>query len=70
MHYDTPRCDTPFWKDVANGPRPARYLQLKDIFKLRTPRIAHLAPLSNGRCHDIWRFKLGNGGKRFGCDST
>jgi tryptophan 7-halogenase len=48
MHYDTRRCDTKFWIDVANCPRPARYMQLREIFKLRTPRIADLAPYQMG----------------------
>jgi tryptophan 7-halogenase len=48
LHYDTKRRDTQFWIDVANCPRPARYIQLRDIFKMRTPRIADLAPYQMG----------------------
>jgi tryptophan 7-halogenase len=48
MHYDTQRRDTPFWRDVAKAPRPKRYTELKEVFQLRTPRIADLAPYQMG----------------------
>jgi tryptophan halogenase len=38
MHYDTPRADTAFWRDVRAAPRPASYLELKSAFGARTPR--------------------------------
>lgn len=48
MHYDTCRADTPFWKDVGETERPERYLELKEAFAVRTPRIADLVPYQMG----------------------
>ncbi|MEI3854958.1 MULTISPECIES: tryptophan halogenase family protein [unclassified Ensifer] len=38
MHYDCPRRDTPFWRDVARTPIPDSYAELKQCFQRRTPR--------------------------------
>ncbi|WP_096667489.1 tryptophan halogenase family protein [Polaromonas sp. AET17H-212] len=48
MHYDTSRADTPFWMDVGKAARPDRYLELKEAFSARTPRIADLVPYQMG----------------------
>ena len=48
MHYDTRRADTAFWRDVAQAPRPARYEQLKQVFRARTPRLADMVPYQMG----------------------
>lgn len=42
MHYDCPRRDTPFWRDVANAPIPESYAQLKQCFQRRTPRLSDI----------------------------
>ena len=38
MHYDSPRCDTAFWRDVAALPLPPGYAELRQCFQQRTPR--------------------------------
>ena len=38
LHYESQRRDSPYWRDVANLPRPNRYAELLQSFKLRTPR--------------------------------
>ncbi|WP_313299177.1 tryptophan halogenase family protein [Diaphorobacter sp.] len=42
MHYDCPRRDTPFWKDVAATPLPEKYRALKETMQLRVPRLLDL----------------------------
>jgi tryptophan halogenase len=39
MHYDCPRRDTAFWRDVAALPLPPSYAELKQCFQQRTPRL-------------------------------
>lgn len=38
MHYDTSRNDSAFWKDIKRGKLSEKYLELKSLWKLRTPR--------------------------------
>lgn len=38
LHYDCPRRDTGFWRDVAQLPFPRSYEQIKECFAHRTPR--------------------------------
>lgn len=38
MHYDGPRRDTAFWRDMADLPLPPGYAELKQRFQRRTPR--------------------------------
>ena len=42
MHYDCPRRDTPFWRDVAKAPLPETYRGLKECMQLRAPRLLDL----------------------------
>jgi tryptophan 7-halogenase len=42
MHYDCPRKDTDFWRDVANAPLPDSYADLKRCFQRRTPRFSDI----------------------------
>ncbi len=42
MHYDCPRNDTPFWRDVAKAPLPESYAALKQCFQRRTPRFVDI----------------------------
>ncbi|MGI8395913.1 tryptophan halogenase family protein [Agrobacterium deltaense] len=42
MHYDCPRVDTLFWRDVAKTPLPESYAELKQCFLRRTPRIVDI----------------------------
>lgn len=42
MHYDCPRRDTPFWREVAKAPLPESYAELKQCFLRRTPRIVDI----------------------------
>ncbi|SDZ68536.1 tryptophan halogenase [Variovorax sp. YR266] len=39
MHYDCPRRDTAFWRDVAALPLPPSYSELRQCFQQRTPRL-------------------------------
>lgn len=39
MHYDCPRRDTAFWRDVAGLPMPSSYAELRQCFQQRTPRL-------------------------------
>ncbi|MGJ7505098.1 tryptophan halogenase family protein [Variovorax sp. ZT5P49] len=39
MHYDCPRRDTAFWRDVAALPLPPGYSELRQCFQQRTPRL-------------------------------
>lgn len=39
MHYDCPRRDTAFWRDVAELPLPPSYAELWACFQQRTPRM-------------------------------
>ncbi|WP_432729417.1 tryptophan halogenase family protein [Variovorax sp. W6] len=39
MHYDCPRRDTAFWRDVAATPLPPSYAELWACFQQRTPRM-------------------------------
>lgn len=39
MHYDCPRRDNPFWRDVADSNMPVSYQDLKASFAVRTPRL-------------------------------
>lgn len=39
MHYDCPRRDNDFWQDIARLPRPQSYLDLKETWQHRTPRV-------------------------------
>lgn len=43
MHYDTDRCDTPFWKDVQQAPKTDRYNDLKSVMQHRTPTGSDMA---------------------------
>ncbi|RQH09146.1 tryptophan 7-halogenase [Paraburkholderia dinghuensis] len=38
LHYDVPRRDTPFWRDVTSRAVPSTYSDLKKAWQLRTPR--------------------------------
>ncbi|MBF5004853.1 tryptophan halogenase family protein [Diaphorobacter caeni] len=42
MHYDCPRRDTAFWRDVAATPLPDAYRALKECMQLRAPRLLDL----------------------------
>jgi tryptophan halogenase len=42
MHYDCPRRDTRFWRDVAQLPLPESYAQIKHVLAERTPRESDL----------------------------
>lgn len=42
MHYDCPRRDTLFWRDVAKAPLPESYAELKQCFQRRTPRFSDI----------------------------
>ena len=44
MHYDQARSDTPFWTDVKTAARPDSYLDLKECFRMRSPRNTDLVP--------------------------
>ncbi|EOR05628.1 tryptophan 7-halogenase [Acinetobacter sp. ANC 3926] len=46
MHYDTPREDTPFWKEMKNVPISPEYKELKECWKHRTPRLIDFAEYS------------------------
>ncbi|UUT23017.1 MULTISPECIES: tryptophan halogenase family protein [Pseudomonas] len=49
MHYDCPRNDTPFWRDVAEVPLSESYAELKQCFQRRTPRLSDIdAYVGNG----------------------
>ena len=48
LHYDGARYDTPFWQAARSAPKPARYLELRDILKRRTPRHPDLMPYFMG----------------------
>lgn len=39
MHYDGPRRDTAFWRDMADLPLPPSYAELLACFQQRTPRM-------------------------------
>ncbi len=38
MHYDSPRQDTPFWRDMFNAPKSEKYQELIRCWQHRTPR--------------------------------
>ncbi|MDR0781318.1 MAG: tryptophan 7-halogenase [Pseudomonadales bacterium] len=44
LHYDCPRDDTPFWRDVAASPLPRDYAELWQCFQRRTPRMCDIEP--------------------------
>ena len=43
LHYESPRRDTTFWRDVAAMNRPPHYQELLRTFQFRTPRDADFA---------------------------
>jgi tryptophan halogenase len=42
MHYDCPRNDTPFWRDVHAAPVSESYAEIKQCFQRRTPRLCDI----------------------------
>ncbi len=44
LHYDCPRKDTPFWRDVAAAELPDSYVNLRECFQRRTPRLIDIQP--------------------------
>jgi tryptophan 7-halogenase len=38
LHYESARRDSPYWQDVSELERPARYLALRETYQHRTPR--------------------------------
>ncbi len=42
MHYDSPRRDTAFWRDVAGTPLPDGYRALKEVMQVRAPTLQDL----------------------------
>lgn len=48
LHYDVPRRDTPFWRDVATQAFPSTYATLKACWQQRLPRSADLQPYRLG----------------------
>ncbi len=43
MHYDQTRQDNPFWRAASSAPYPESYRQLRECWKLRTPRDMDIA---------------------------
>jgi tryptophan halogenase len=48
LHYDGARQDTPFWQAARSAAKPARYLDLRETLKRRTPRHPDLLPYFMG----------------------
>lgn len=48
LHYDGARDDTPFWQAARSAAKPARYQDLLQVFRSRTPRQPDLLPYFMG----------------------
>ena len=55
MHYDTPRRDTQFWRDVSQLPSSVYYQEIKQSFSQRMPRHADLEAYAIGE----WKMTFG-----------